>query len=128
MQRARALNAERMLCVGLSLAGGLLDAPVPDEIRRRVQADQVATHVSSEIINRLMSLNYRLLDAPGRFNFRRRMLPGTFEGWRYAMRLSVVPAEEDWQMMRLPGPLAPLYIALRPLRLLRKYGWASRRT
>jgi hypothetical protein len=128
MQRARVLNAERMLYVGLSLAAGLLDAPVPNEIRRQVQADQVATDVASEIISRLMSLNSRSLDAPGRFNFRRRMLPGTFEGWRYAMRLSVVPAEEDWQMMRLPGPLAPLYIALRPLRLLRKYGWASRRT
>jgi hypothetical protein len=43
---------------------------------------------------------------------------GTFEGWRYAVRLSVLPAEEDWQMMRLPGPLAPLYIALRPLRYI----------
>jgi putative nucleotidyltransferase-like protein len=127
VQRAKALNAERMLHVGLALAAGLLDAPVPDEIRQRVQADQVATGVASEIASRLMSLNYRSLDAPGRFNFRRRMLPGTFEGWRYAMRLSVLPAEEDWQMMRLPGPLAPLYIALRPLRLLRKYGWANRR-
>ncbi|MGB8521662.1 MAG: nucleotidyltransferase family protein [Candidatus Acidiferrales bacterium] len=127
IRRARALNAERMLHVGLALAAGLLDAPVSSEIRRRVQADPAATDVASEIANRLMSLNYRSLDAPGRFNFRRRMLPGTFEGWRYAMRLSVVPAEEDWQMMRLPGPLAPLYIALRPLRLLRKYGWASRR-
>jgi Uncharacterised nucleotidyltransferase len=127
IQRAKALNAERMLHVGLALAAGLLDTPVPDEIRRRVQADQVATEVAAEITNRLLSFQYRSLDAPGRFNFRRRMLPGTFEGWRYAMRLSVVPAEEDWQMMRLPGPLAPLYIALRPLRLLRKYGWASRR-
>ncbi|MGD0403219.1 MAG: nucleotidyltransferase family protein [Candidatus Acidiferrales bacterium] len=126
-QRAKALNAERMLHVGLALAAGLLDAPLASEIRRRVQADQVATGVASEIANRLMSFHYRALDAPGRFNFRRRMLPGTFEGWRYAMRLSVVPAEEDWQMMRLPGALAPLYIALRPLRLLRKYGWASRR-
>jgi hypothetical protein len=127
VQRAKALNAERMLHVGLSLAAGLLEAPMSSEIRQRVQADQVATGVASEIASRLMSLNYRSLNAPGRFNFRRRMLPGTFEGWRYAMRLSVVPAEEDWQMMRLPGPLAPLYIALRPLRLLRKYGWANRR-
>lgn len=127
IQRARALNAERMLYVGLSLAVELLDAPVPDEIRRRIQSDRVATEVASEITNRLMSFQYRSLDAPGRFNFRRRMLPGTLEGWRYAMRLSVVPAEEDWQMMRLPGSLAPLYIVLRPLRLLRKYGWAGRR-
>ena len=127
IQRARALNAERMLHVGLSLAVGLLDAPVPSGIRQRVQADRVAAGVASEIANRLMSFNYRPLDAPGHFNFRRRMLPGTFEGWRYALRLSVVPAEEDWEMMRLPRPLAPLYIALRPLRLLKKYGWASRR-
>jgi hypothetical protein len=28
--------------------------------------------------------------------------------------------------LRLPGPLTPLYIVLRPLRLLRKYGWAER--
>jgi hypothetical protein len=127
IRRAKTLNAERMLHVGLSLAAGLLDAPVPSEIRQRMQADRVAAGVASEIANRLMNLNDRPLDAPGRFNFRRRMLPGTFEGWRYALRLSVVPAEEDWQMMRLPGPLAPLYIALRPLRLLKKYGWASRR-
>src|ERR1700735_1915391 len=127
MQRAKSLNAERMLHVGLSLAVGLLDAPVPDEIRHRVQADRVAMDVASEITSRLMRRPYRSLDAPGRFNFRRRMLPGAWEGWRYAMRLSVVPAEEDWEMMRLPSALAPLYIARRPLRLLRKYGWASRR-
>jgi hypothetical protein len=116
-----------MLHVGLALAAGLLEAPVPNEIWRRVQADRVATDVASEIASRLLSPDYRSLDAPGRFNFRRRMLSGSFAGWRYALRLSVIPAEEDWQMMRLPGPLAPLYIALRPLRLLRKYGWASRR-
>jgi hypothetical protein len=55
------------------------------------------------------------------------MLVGKLNGWRYAMRLAVVPSEDDWQMVRLPGALAPLYIALRPLRLLQKYGWAGKR-
>ena len=54
------------------------------------------------------------------------MLFGFFAGWRYVVRLAVIPAEEDWAMMRLPRALAPLYIALRPLRLLRKYGAANR--
>jgi hypothetical protein len=54
------------------------------------------------------------------------MRAGFVAGWRYVARLAVVPAEEDWTMMRLPRPLAPLYIALRPFRLLRKYGWAGR--
>ncbi len=76
-------------------------------------------------MQRLMSRNYISLNAKGRFNFRRRMLPGTLDGWRYAIRLSVVPAEEDYEMIRLPGILSPLYVALRPLRLLRKYGLSS---
>jgi hypothetical protein len=54
-------------------------------------------------------------------------VPGGVAGWRYAIRLAVVPAEEDWMMVRLPAALAPLYIVLRPLRLLRKYGWTGRR-
>jgi hypothetical protein len=55
------------------------------------------------------------------------MVQGMLAGWRYSLRLATVPAEEDWEMVQLPGPLAPLYLALRPLRLLHKYGWARRR-
>jgi hypothetical protein len=57
-----------------------------------------------------------------RFRLRRRLVPGFFDGWRYALRLAMAPAEEDWLTLRLPRPLAPLYILLRPLRLIRKYG------
>src|SRR5580704_1824459 len=124
IQRAEALEAERMLHTGLLLATRLLDVGVPDEIRRRLQADQAASEVASEILSSLMSREYRPLDAKGRFNFRRRMRRGKLAGFRYAMRLSVIPAEEDYEMMRLPAKLAPLYVALRPLRLLRKYGWS----
>jgi hypothetical protein len=55
------------------------------------------------------------------------MVRGMLAGWRYSLRLAVIPAEEDWEMVQLPGLLAPLYLALRPLRLLAKYGWARRR-
>ena len=55
------------------------------------------------------------------------MLEGIFEGWRYSARLTVSPAEEDWEMVRLPRALAPLYVALRPLRLLHKI-WSLGRT
>jgi hypothetical protein len=124
IERAEALEAGRMLHTGLLLATRLLDAGVPDEIRRRLQADQAASEVAGEILSSLMSREYRPLDAKGRFNFRRRMRRGKLAGFRYAMRLSVIPAEEDYEMMRLPAKLAPLYVALRPLRLLRKYGWS----
>jgi hypothetical protein len=92
-----------------------------------VRADRVAGQVAAEVRGRLLSRPFRTLDAAGRFHFRRRMLKEALPGWRYAMRLAVVPSEDDWQMVRLPGVLAPLYIALRPLRLLQKYGWAGKR-
>jgi len=126
IQRAEALDAERMLHTGLLLATRLLDAGVPDDVRRRLEADQAANDVAGEILSSLMNRTYHPLDAKGRFNFRRRMRRGRLAGVRYAMRLSVIPAEEDYEMMRLPAQLSPLYVALRPLRLLRKYGWSRR--
>src|SRR6202046_4043286 len=123
---AESLRATRILHLGLTLAKTLLDAPLLPEIARAVESDDVARVLAAEITQRHMLPTFQTLDAAGRFHYRRRMATGFAEGWRYAMRLSIVPAEEDWMMMRLPKALAPLYIALRPLRLLRKYGWARR--
>ena len=126
IDRAKVLRAERMLHVALLLATNLTETPFAEEIQRRLRSDRTANDLASEVWTGLMRRNYSSLNAKGRFNFRRRMLPGT-DGWRYAVRLSVVPAEEDYEMIRLPGILSPLYIALRPLRLLRKYGLNSRK-
>ncbi|MGA7919099.1 MAG: nucleotidyltransferase family protein [Candidatus Acidiferrales bacterium] len=120
---AEYLKAGRILHVGLALAQQMLDAPLPGEILARVRSDQVAVEVASKIQRRLIGREFRTLDTGGRFRFRRQMQAGFIDGWRYASRLAVVPAEEDWEMLHLPPVLAPLYIALRPIRLLRKYGW-----
>lgn len=120
------LGAGRMLHTGLAAAHGLLRAPLPAEILQRVRADRPACEIAREIKEMLLSRPSRTLDAAGRLRYRRRMLAGFVAGWRYVLRLAVVPAEEDWAMMRLPRALAPLYIALRPFRLLRKYGAAHR--
>jgi len=125
--RADALRAGRMLRTGLALAARLVAAPLPDFVNARVQSDSVATSVASEVALRHLDRRWPALDAAARFHFRRRMVEGYFAGWRYAMRLTTQPAEEDGAMMRLPRPLAPLYAVLRPLRLLRKYGSSSER-
>jgi hypothetical protein len=126
MRVTEPLGAGRMLLLGLALANGLLDAPLPAEILQRVNADPTACEIGAEIQRMLMSRPSQTFDGAGRLRFRRSMRAGFVAGWRYVARLAVVPAEEDWTMMRLPRPLAPLYIALRPFRLLRKYGWAGR--
>jgi hypothetical protein len=126
-RRAESLRAQRMLHLGLTLAARLLDAPLPREILQSASSDAAVAAVAGEVERRLLSREVIPVDAAGRFHFRRRLVPGAVAGWRYAIRLAVVPAEEDWLMVRLPAQLAPLYTVLRPLRLLRKYGWTSRR-
>jgi hypothetical protein len=127
LQFAQPLQATRMLNLGLALASTVLGASLPAEVSARVQADRVAGQVAAGVRERLLARPFRTLDAAGRFQFRRQMLAEKLPGWRYAVRLAVVPSEDDWQMVRLPGALAPLYIALRPLRLLQKYGWVGKR-
>ena len=124
---AESLRVGRMLHLGLALANDLLQAPMPEEIRKRVRGDGEAVAVAREVEERTLSRNGSGVSAGKRMLFRRRMVRGTLAGWRYSLRLAVIPAEEDWEMVQLPGLLAPLYLALRPLRLLAKYGWARRR-
>jgi hypothetical protein len=126
-QTAESLRAERMLHLGLVLADDLLEAPMPEETRRRVRGDSEALAVAREVEGRTLSRNLSGVSAGNRMRFRRRMVRGMLAGWRYSLRLAVIPAEEDWEMVQLPRLLAPLYLALRPLRLLAKYGWSRRR-
>lgn len=125
-KRAEQSRAERMVSLGLALAADLLDAPLPVEVRSRVTKDAIATAIAGELKAKLLQRNPRQLSGTARFRFRRQMITKTLPGWRYSMRLAMAPAEEDWETIRLPRALAPLYIALRPLRLLQKYGWTGR--
>ena len=124
---AESLRVERMLHLGLALANDLLQAPMPEEIRKRVRDDAEAVALARDVGERTLSRTLSGVSAGKRMRFRRRMVRGMLAGWRYSLRLAVIPAEEDWEMVQLPRLLAPLYLALRPLRLLAKYGWARRR-
>jgi hypothetical protein len=125
--RADSWHARRMLHIGLMLSIRLFGAPLPDEVVTRVGRDLGAASIADEVEQRLLGRERPSMDAAARFRFRWRMMERTLAGWRYSMRLAFVPAEEDWSMMRLPPWLAPLYVALRPLRLLGKYGLGGER-
>ena len=126
MQRARELGAQRMLHVSLALAQDLFDTKLLMEVAASVQADAGAEWGTTWAADNFLLPEPQALSSRARFHFRRKMAPGFFAGWRYSLGLALAPAEDDWTSMRLPRPLAPLYILLRPLRLLRKYGWTER--
>jgi Uncharacterised nucleotidyltransferase len=126
LRTAGELQARRMLHLGLALATQILGANIPQEIWAGVKADSQALNLSAEIGIKVLGREVRGRSAAQRFRFRRHMVDGTVAGWRYALRLTLAPAEEDWEDMRLPHRLTPLYVALRPFRLLRKYGWSGK--
>lgn len=120
-RRAQSMRAHRMVVVSLALALWLSSSP-PEELLAHVRSDLVANSIAARIEHRLLARSPRDLGAMARFHLRRHMLEGSLEGWRYSLRLATQPSDDDWSAMPLPPPLAPLYAALRPLRLLRKYG------
>jgi hypothetical protein len=119
---ADAVRGRRILHLGLALADRLFQISLPDDVRSRVRADATAGGIAAQMQQSLLSRTATPLGARATFDYRRRMVSGPLAGFRYAVRLATAPAAEDWQSMRLPRPLAPLYAALRPLRLLKKYG------
>jgi hypothetical protein len=128
LSQAEGLQAGRMVNLGLALATGMLGALLPTEIAARVGRDSVAGDIASEIAQRHLMREPPERGAGERFQYRRRMVAGGFAGWRYSMRLTTQPADEDSAAMRLPRSLAPLYVLLRPFRLLRQYRPSSERS
>jgi putative nucleotidyltransferase-like protein len=124
---AESINGGRMLRLGLAIATELVDVPLPPEILQVVRADSTAWQVAKEVRGHLLERDPETSGAGDRLRFRRRMVPGFLEGWRYAARLALAPSEEDWDSARNPGRWKPFYSALRPWRLLRKFGPAGRR-
>ena len=119
-RRAESLRAQRMVRLGLQLAATILGARLPQNTswaRKDAQVDALCQEFTRELFAR----DPKPWDAAQRFAFRRRCVPGYLAGWRYALRLTTVPAQDDLQMVRLPRYLQPLYALLRPLRLLHKY-------
>jgi len=121
-EEARRLGCQRMLLLGLSLAHELLDAPLPGEVLRQVKANGAVQALAAQARGRIFQQTRALSGVLQRFFFRYRMTETPWQGIRYCLRLALAPTEEDQMLVRLPGWLTPLYAALRPLRLARKYG------
>jgi hypothetical protein len=117
---AEFLRAQRMVSLGLLLATQVLGARIPRD-SKLVRDDQETFEMVKHFTRELFAREGQPWSAAERFAFRRRCVPGYVAGWRYALRLTTAPAQDDLEMVRLPRYLQPLYTLLRPLRLLWKY-------
>jgi len=123
LEEAHRLGCRRIVLLAMALARDLLGAELPLACARHLAGDAIASSLAASLRRRFFE--ERHLSATDRFFFRVKTCDSQPEGLRFAFRLAVTPAEEDWTATGLRGGLSkwtPLHSLLRPFRLLRKYG------
>jgi hypothetical protein len=121
LDQAAQLGAERMVLLGLFLASRLLGAELPDRISRRAASDPLVRALASNVCRRLFGASE---NPPGFVEtslFYLRVRERLRDRARYCLA-SIAPTASDSALLPLPGPLAFLYVLLRPFRLAGKWG------
>lgn len=119
LRRAGEARVERMLCLGLRLAAGLLCARVPENLpvgRCGAQVGPPAVEVTKNLFG---AADY---EPPGLLRstlFNLRLRPGAREKVGF-LRFIFTPTDGDLTAVRLPPALSFLYYVLRPFRLALK--------
>jgi hypothetical protein len=114
-------GVRRLLLTGLSLANQLLDAAIPDEIHKRIEADAQVKWLTQNMVNRFASFRWSgssFLDIPvyhlrTRERFRDKL--------NYCLQIAT-PTIKDLSFVALPEGLSFFYYLLRPVRLAVEYG------
>lgn len=125
LQTATKAGCRRMLFLGLHLAHQVLNAELPLDIVREIEAETWAVSTSQQVQARLFrpeagesadAFETVWEKAGFPLQARERMR----DKISYMVRRTIVPSREDWAA--LPLPAAPVFFyALRPLRLVGKY-------
>ncbi len=119
---AAKMESTRVFLLGLYLAHHLFEAPLPDELLEEIYHDRAVQELAEKIYDQ-----YTGGSDPGsgllpRALFRIKLRDGVGQGLLHTLRLALVPTESDRETVHLPRWLAPLYMFVRPWRLLREYG------
>jgi hypothetical protein len=122
LKQARVLHSERLLLLGLALAGGLLRAPLPDGIASRIRAEPVIPKLVAQVRRWLFRETDGLPGGLERSLFLLHARERLRDGVRYCLSLALVPQISDWEILALPRSLSFLYVLVRPIRLANKYG------
>jgi hypothetical protein len=120
LKEANRLGIERIVCLGVSLACQLLQAPVPMELAERLRNDGPNASLARRTCRNLAYAEAAPKESP--LNYARAMAR-LRERWldkaRLFCRLAFTPGLGEWSLVRLPSWLFPLYRAVRFMRLLR---------
>ena len=124
---AAKMESTRVLLLGLYLAHDLFDTPLPPQMLEEISRDSTVQALAEKLYEQYAGISDPSAGVLPRAMFRFRLRDGIGQGLRHTLRLAMSPTESDRQTVRLPRWLAPLYVFVRPWRLLREYGLGSKR-
>jgi Uncharacterised nucleotidyltransferase/Methyltransferase domain len=119
---AEKLQTTRILLLGLNLAHEVTRVDLPQVILDRARRDSQVPWLTAKVFEQYSGISDPGSGVLHRAVFRLRTCDSFRKGLLQLFRLSFSPTESDREAIRLPRFLAPLYIAVRPFRLLGQYG------
>jgi hypothetical protein len=126
-QVAAKMESTRVVLLGLYLAHDLFDAPLPGQLLEEIGRDRTVRDLAEKVYHQYAGISDPSAGVLPRAIFRIRLRDGIRQGLRHTLRLAISPTESDRQTVRLPRWLSPLYMLVRPWRLLRAYGSGLKR-
>ncbi|MGC2791494.1 MAG: hypothetical protein WA899_05710, partial [Candidatus Sulfotelmatobacter sp.] len=119
--RTRELGIERILRVTLLLANRLLGTAIPAAIESAVLADHAARGLAEEIAAALAAGVSYDTGRTSYFRLMMRLRERRADRARFLARLAFTPGPGEWEAVRLPGLLVPLYRVVRVVRLAGRF-------
>ena len=122
LQHAKKIRCSTIVYLGLVLAHELLDAPVPAGVLSQLGPRSRIAALVAQLASRFFSADVASLSLTSRIRFHLAVKDSLLEKFRYCARLALTTTPVDWELVHLPEFVSFLYLPLRLLRLLRKYG------
>lgn len=120
---ARKMRCHRTWLLGLALANEALAAPLPEGVARQIRNDVRVVTLARRVQEHFLMSGESGISAGERVRFRGSSQDTLATGLRQLSIFATRPTDEDWESHSLPRWASPLYAILRPLRILRHYGF-----
>lgn len=115
--QAKELGMCRILWITLLATKKLLEVPLPAAAKTNLPKDPEAAVLADEIVGYITSEADYDVESLSYFRFMMRLRERSSDRSRFLRRLIFTPGPSEWQTVKLPGPLYPLYQLIRLSRL-----------
>lgn len=119
--RATALGIVRMVRVTMLLANRLLGTTIPQAAQANLPEDSEAPALVEEIQSHIASEAEYNVESLAYFRLMMRLRERRADRRRFLQRLALTPGPSEWQAVRLPAALFPLYRLVRLSRLAARF-------